>query len=256
MERISVLLSGYNGRMGRALAKMAEASGRFTIAAGVDINPAAINPSFPVYMKLSDFSGRADVIVDFSIHSAADALFAYAVEAGLPAVIATTGHTPGELELIKRASASVPIFKSANMSLGVNLLAGLAKKATALLKGYDVEIVEAHHNQKLDAPSGTALMLAEAVGSAMEEAPEYVYDRHNVRRIRGKNEIGLHSIRGGTIVGEHEVIFAGADEVLKLSHSALSREMFASGALRAAEFIIGKAPGLYSMEELISSFMD
>ena len=158
------------------------------------------------------------------------------------------------MEEVKRASELIPVFYSGNMSLGVNLLMELAKKATAVLgDGFDVEIIEKHHNQKIDAPSGTALMLADAVSEAMPQEPRYVYDRHSQRKKREKAEIGIHSVRGGTIVGEHEVIFAGRDEIVTLSHTALSKEIFATGSVNAALFLVGRQPGLYNMGDLVAS---
>ena len=167
--------------------------------------------------------------------------------------MATTGYTPAQVEKLKATSGVIPLFFSANMSIGVNLIAELAAKAARVLEGsFDVEIVEMHHNQKIDAPSGTALMLADTISDAMQSKPHYEFDRHSKRAKRDKNEIGIHAVRGGTIVGEHQVIFAGLDEIITISHSARSKELFAVGALNAALFLQGKAPGLYSMRELIA----
>jgi len=254
MDNIKILLAGYCGKMGRAVSELAASTPGYEIAAGVAIDPAPVNTAYPAYFKPSDFGGHADVIVDFSHHSFVESLLDCAIKRGIPLVIATTGHTEDELALIKDAAKTVPILKSANMSLGVNLLCGLAKKAAALLSGYDIEIVERHHNKKLDAPSGTALLLADAVASATG-AGKYVYDRHSERRAREAGEIGIHSIRAGTIIGDHDVILAGKDEVITLSHSALSREMFASGALRAASFLIGKPAGYYTMDDIVAQYM-
>ena len=236
--------------MGKALAAAAARSGD-RIVAGVDIAPTEGGP-FPVYAFPAEFCGKADVVVDFSHHSALGAILQYALTHRTPAVIATTGHSEEELDLLRRAAEKIPIFYSRNMSLGVNLLISLCRRAASTLgEDFDVEIVEKHHNQKLDAPSGTALMIADALSEG-ENRP-YVYDRHAERRVRERGEIGIHSVRGGTIVGEHDVIFAGKDEVLTLSHSAASREVFATGALRAVHFLADKPAGLYSMQDLVDS---
>jgi 4-hydroxy-tetrahydrodipicolinate reductase len=253
---MKIMLNGYNGKLGRAIIEAARSkSDEFNIVVGIEINPAAINFTFPVFLKLSDYKEKVDLILDCSHHSAIDSLLEYADFMKTPIVICTTGHSPEEMELIKSYSDKIAIFKSANMSIGVNLVAELAKKAAMLLKNdFDIEIIEKHHNKKLDAPSGTALMIADEISSVFDESdkPEYIYDRHNMRRERGKKELGLHAIRGGTIIGEHEVIFAGTNELISISHSAQSREMFANGALAAARFLYGKPPGLYSMKDLIN----
>ena len=257
---MKIMLTGYNGRMGRAITEAAaEKPEEFSIVVGVSIYPSAINVTYPVFLTPSDYKEKVDMIIDFSHHSAVDSLLEYAESQNTPIVIATTGHTPEEIELIKSYSGKIAIFKSANMSIGVNLVAELAKKAAMLLKNdFDIEIIEKHHNQKLDAPSGTTLMIAEEIASVFEESekPEYIYDRHKARKVRDKNEIGIHSVRGGTIIGEHEVIFAGTNELIAISHSAQSREMFANGALAAAKFLISKAPGLYSMKDLINEITE
>lgn len=247
---IRIILSGCSGRMGKAVA--AAADDGISIVAGVDINAAALSPSpFPIYENIADFSGEADVIVDFSHHSALPSLLNYAKATGTPIVVATTGHTDEELSLMNEAAKDVAIFHSGNFSLGINLLITLAKQAARTLgMDFDIEIIEKHHNKKLDAPSGTALMIANAVADEREES-EYIYDRHSVRKAREPKEIGIHSVRGGNIVGEHEIIFAGANEVVSISHSAASREIFANGALRAAIYLAGKSAGLYSMTDLI-----
>ncbi len=254
---IDILLTGANGRMGRAVAEIAaKRKDRFTICAGVDIRPAEKGQAdFPVYASLDDFGGHADVLIDFSHHSAVDAILAYAVPAKLPIVIATTGHTPEELKKLEEASAEIAVFRSGNMSLGINLLAALTRKAAATLDGFDIEIVEMHHNQKLDAPSGTALMLAEAANAGLNEKREYVYSRHERREVRPPNEIGIHSVRGGTIIGEHEVLFAGPNEVVTLHHTAQSRDVFANGAMKAAEFMAGRPAGLYNMDHVIEAML-
>lgn len=252
---IKILLTGARGRMGVAVTEAAAGNPAFSIVAGVDINQTGtLGGSFPVFLSADEFTGDCDVIIDFSHHTAIEGLLNYAVSRALPIVVSTTGHTDAELETIERAAAAIPIFRSRNMSVGVNMLVRLARQAAAALEGYDVEIIEKHHNNKLDAPSGTALMLAEAVAEAEKErySAEFVYERQSRRQKRAPNEIGIHSIRGGTIVGEHDVLFAGTDEVITLSHSASSRNVFASGALRAASFLIGKPAGMYNMDDLLA----
>ena len=251
---LKILLTGCAGRMGRAVIEAAKENGRAKIVAGVDISENLQSFPCPVYRSVYDYAGDADVIVDFSHHSLTRDLLGYAVKRSLPIVIATTGHTAEESLAIKRAGEFIPVFYSRNMSLGINLIIKLAKTAAAMLgDDWDIEIIEKHHKKKLDAPSGTALMIASALEDSLSYQPVYTYDRHHEHREREKNEIGIHTIRGGTIVGEHEVIFAGKDEVLTLSHSAASREVFAYGALRAAEFMRGRTPGNYNMNDLVSS---
>ena len=250
---IRIILSGCNGRMGHAVAAIAEQYDS-VIAAGVDrvIQPSA---SFPIYQNIAEYTGDADVIIDFSHVSALPSILNYAVEKQIPAILATTGYQPSDLAAVDEAAHHVPLFRSANMSVGINLLAMLTKKAASILgENYDIEIVEKHHNQKLDAPSGTALILADAASSAFSEGRQYVYDRHAVRKPRSKDEIGIHSIRGGTICGDHDVIFAGYNEVITLSHSVSSREVFASGALRAAQYMASVHENrLYTMADVLGT---
>lgn len=252
---INIILCGCWGRMGEAVIKSVECgTADAQVVAGINIATPNAAPTckFPVYESIFDFPGKADVIIDFSHHSALPSLVEYAVKTATPLVVATTGHTDEELALMHKAAEKVAIFHSGNMSLGINLLMELAKLAEKTLGiDFDIEIVEKHHNKKLDAPSGTALMLANAIKESKTDA-EYVFDRHTERRARSQNEIGIHSVRGGTIVGEHEVIFAGPNETITLSHSALSREIFAGGALRAADYIASKSAGLYNMSDLIN----
>lgn len=250
----NIILCGCGGRMGQAIVRSAADGGPCRIVAGVDVNANSVAPvcSFPVYETISDFPGKADVIVDFSHHTALLPLTEYAQATGTPLVVATTGHTEEERAIMKQASEKVALFFSGNMSIGINLLIELCRQAAATLgESFDVEIVEKHHNQKLDAPSGTALMIADALKEEREET-EYVYDRHSVRKKREPREIGIHSVRGGTIVGEHEVIFAGNNETVTLTHTATSREIFANGALKAAVYLAGKPAGLYDMSDLIN----
>ena len=249
---INVILCGCTGRMGRAVTELIDGSDTLRIVAGVDVNTAAPTCKFPVYQTINEFPDRADVIIDFSHHTALASLLEYATATCTPIVVCTTGHTDEERAMMQKAAESVPLFFSRNMSLGINLLAELCRKAAKTLGiAFDVEIIEKHHNQKLDAPSGTALMLAEALAEEREET-EFVYDRHDRRQKRASSEIGIHAVRGGTIVGEHEVIFAGNNEIITLSHSATSREIFANGAMKAAEFIVSKPPRMYDMSDVIN----
>jgi 4-hydroxy-tetrahydrodipicolinate reductase len=236
--------------MGRQVAELAAETEDVTVAAGCDcrVGPA----DFPVYERLSDVREEADVLVDFSSAAALPDVLAFCTARKMPVLLAATGYSEADGKAILDAARTVPVFRSANMSLGVNVLADLVRRACALLgTGYDVEIVEMHHNRKLDAPSGTAIMLADAISGALPEEPVYVYDRHSRRQKRDKKEIGISSVRGGTIVGDHEVIFAGKDEVVTLKHTALSRDIFAVGAVKAAQFISAKENGMYSMDDMI-----
>lgn len=250
-----IILCGCNGRMGQAIVRATEQTENACIVAGVDVNPEAQAAvcSFPIYRDISEFPGKADVIVDFSHHTALPSLAEYACKTQTPMVIATTGHTEEEKALMAKVATKIALFASGNMSIGINLLIDLCRRAAKTLgAGFDIEIVEKHHNQKLDAPSGTALMIANALVEEREET-ELVYDRHSVRKTREPKEIGMHSVRGGTIVGVHEVLFAGANEMIELTHTATSREVFADGALKAAVYLTGKPAGFYSMTDLIQS---
>ena len=240
--------------MGQAIVRAAAESDCYRIVAGVDVNASAVAPAcpFPVYESASDFPDKADVIIDFSHHTALLPLTEYAIRTGTPLVVATTGHTDEERAWMQKASEQVAIFFSGNMSIGINLLIELCRTTSRTLgESFDVEIVEKHHNQKLDAPSGTALMIADAL-TEERDGTEYVYDRHATRAKRTPKEIGIHSVRGGTIVGEHEVLFAGNNEMITLTHTATSREIFANGALKAASYLSHKRTGLYNMSDLIN----
>ena len=247
-----IILCGCNGKLGTAIQAAVKEQEDCRIVAGVDIS-GEHHSDFPVYTKPEDIQESADVLIDCSNPTALEPILNYChAHPGLAAVLCTTGYDQEQEAAVKKASQVLPIFRSANMSLGINLLMDLAKKAEAVLGGdFDVEIVEMHHNQKLDAPSGTALMLADAISEVRDDQMKYTYDRHSQRKKREKNEIGLHSVRGGTIVGEHQVIFSGPFEVITLSHSAQSKELFASGAVRAALFMKQQKPGLYDMSDLI-----
>ena len=248
---VNIVVSGINGRMGRAIEAMCKNSDKYTIVAGVDVN-LGIPHEFPTVSDINELSCKADALIDFSHHSAANKLCEYAAKTNTPVIFCTTGYTDEELEIIRNTSEKVAVFRSGNMSLGINLLIELSKKAAEILEDFDIEVIEQHHNQKLDAPSGTALMIADGIKEVREDS-NYVYDRTQVRRKREANEIGIHSVRGGSIVGEHEVIFAGRNENVTLRHSALSREVFADGALKAAEFIAGKPAGMYNMSDVLEN---
>jgi 4-hydroxy-tetrahydrodipicolinate reductase len=250
---IKVLLSGCNGRMGQAITRIAKENENVDIVCGVDLNT-AIKQDYPVYKTIGDFDGKVDVVIDFTNPNSLYGLIEYSLKTKTPLVVATTGLLVEQTEKIKNASKSVPIFYSANMSLGINLLIDLVQKAAKVLEGsFDIEIIEKHHNQKLDAPSGTALAIADAISEVIKNPCEYVYDRHSVRKKRSKNEIGILAMRGGTIVGDHSVIFAGLDEIIEINHIAQSREVFAVGAVKAAEFLIKQGPGLYNMKDLVNA---
>lgn len=246
-----IILCGANGKMGKVIQSVAAARENCEIVAGVDFNTE--NNTFPVYKTLNEVTEEADVIIDFSNPALLESLLDYSVNKNIPVVIATTGYDENQKKMIKDASKKAPVFFTYNMSIGINLLANLAKKAVSVLgDDFDIEIVEKHHNQKIDAPSGTALMLADAMCEEIEKPMNYEYDRHSKREKRTKDEIGLHAVRGGTIVGEHDIIFAGRDEIITLSHSARSKEIFAVGAVNAAMFMANnKAPGMYTMKEMI-----
>lgn len=248
---VKILLSGCNGKMGKVITEFVKDKKDFKIVAGIDQFPESLS-DYPVYCSFSEYSGDANVVIDFSHPSLLHELLSYIKKRKFPAVIATTGLSQEQVNEIKVLSSDIPVFYTANMSLGVNLLIELCKKAARVLgDDFDIEIIEHHHNQKIDAPSGTAQMIADEMNESMSSKYHYVYDRHSERKKREKNEIGIHSIRGGTIVGEHEVLFAGKDEKIILSHSAASKEVFATGAVNAAAFIVNKKPGLYNMSSLI-----
>ena len=248
---INILLSGACGKMGNAVTRCVGEADELKIIAGVD--KAEMLCDFPIYKSFDDVNVIPDDIIDFSHISVLDSLLSFAIKNNVPTVLATTGYSTKQLEKINAASAEIPVFFTANMSLGVNLLCSLAKSAAKVLgSNFDVEIIEKHHNQKIDAPSGTALMLANAVNDVFDDKYTYEYDRHSKRQKRPKNEIGIHAVRGGTIVGEHDVIFAGHDEVITLSHAAQSKEVFAAGAVNAAKFMVGKPCGMYDMSSILN----
>ena len=249
MTRIAI--TGACGKMGRVIAGLVEQRSDCEVVAGIDLLGEKY-ADFPVYKKVFDLTEKPDVIIDFSHPSALPDLLSYGKMNNVPLVLATTGYADEERSQITAAASQIPVFFTFNMSLGINLLVELARRATQILGDqFDIEIVEKHHNLKKDAPSGTAIMIAEAINEELGGKDHFVYDRHSVRKPRGKDEIGMHAIRGGTIVGEHDIIFAGHDEVITLSHSAQSKEVFAVGAVNAAVFLAGRPAGLYAMSDLI-----
>ena len=247
-----IILNGCNGRMGQVISAMAAEDPEMEIAAGVDMFDEGKNP-YPVFKDITQCDVSADVIIDFSSPKAFDALMDHCIEKEIPVAVCTTGLSDDQLARLEEASRQVAVLKSANMSLGVNLLIKLLKEAASVLApaGFDVEIVEKHHNRKKDAPSGTAIALADSINEALGGEHDYVYDRSSRYEARSPREIGISAVRGGTIVGEHEVIFAGTDEVIEFKHTAYSRAIFAKGALQAARFLAGKGPGYYGMEDVI-----
>lgn len=249
MKRI--ILSGCNGHMGRVISECVKDRTDCEIVAGLDLNTESAC-GYPVFAKPDEINVEADVIIDFSHPSVLSPLLQYAKAKHIPAVLCTTGYSKEQVAELKAASEEIPVFYSRNMSIGINLLIELSKKASQILGDqFDIEIIEKHHNQKIDAPSGTALMIADGICDVKDEEMHYVYDRHSQRKKREKNEIGLHAVRGGTIVGEHEVIFAGRHEVITLSHSAQTKEVFATGSINAAVYLAGKPAGLYDMSNMI-----
>ncbi len=250
---VNIAITGANGKMGRVITRLIEGRDDCCVMAGIDINTDK-NGDFPIYKTPFDMPTPPDVIIDFSHPSALEGLLSYCTMNSVPVVVATTGYTDDQVAEIKKTAEQIPVFFTFNMSLGINLLVELSKRAVNVLGGqFDIEIVEKHHNLKKDAPSGTAIMIAEALNNELGNKMHYVYDRHSVRKPREATEIGMHSIRGGTIVGEHDIIFAGHDEVITLSHSAASKEVFANGSINAAIFLAGKEAGLYDMSDLLAA---
>ena len=246
-------MHGCNGRMGQMIAGLCADDPDITIVAGVDTYTEKKN-DFPVYGTIGQCEVQADAVIDFSNAAAVDGLLDWCVEKQVPVVLCSTGLSEEQLEKVNQVSEKVAVLKSANMSLGINTLMDLLQKAVKIFApaGFDVEIVEKHHNQKLDAPSGTAIALADAMNEGMDGQYEYVYDRSDRRQKRDAKELGISAVRGGTIVGEHEVIFAGTDEVIEFKHTAYSRAVFGKGAIEAAKFLDGKSAGLYNMQDVIA----
>lgn len=249
---VRIIMHGCNGKMGQVITGLAADDPNAQIVAGIDIADNRDN-GYPVFTDIKKCDVAADVIVDFAAAAAVDALLDYSVEKQIPVVLCTTGLSDEQLARVKESSKKVAILKSANMSLGINTLMKLLKDAANVFApaGYDIEIVEKHHNQKVDAPSGTAIALADSINEARGGEYEYVYDRSQVRKKRDKKELGISAVRGGTIVGEHEVIFAGIDEVIEFKHTAYSKSVFAKGAVEAAKFLAGKPAGMYDMSDVI-----
>lgn len=248
----NVIMHGCNGKMGQTIAGLIAGDDEITLAAGVDAYDEGKNP-FPVFKSISECDIKADVVIDFSAAPAIDGLLDYCVKEQIPCVLCTTGLSEEQLKKVEEAASRVAILKSANMSLGINMLMKLLKEAAQILvpAGFDIEIVEKHHKLKVDAPSGTALALGDSVNEALNNEYEYVYDRSGRRQKRPEKEIGFSAVRGGTIVGDHDVIFAGADEVVTFSHTAYSKAVFGKGAIQAAKFLKGKPAGLYNMSHVI-----
>ncbi len=249
----TMLLHGCNGRMGQVIASLVKDRTDCEITTGIDINVSLPNP-FPVFSSFEELpeTTKADVIIDFSHPSALRNILSYALRTKTPVVIATTGISQNDLQYLKDAASFIPVFHSANMSIGICLLKDLVKRAAAFLgEDFDIEIVERHHNQKLDAPSGTALALADAINDAAPDKFSYIYDRHSRSAKRGKHEIGISAVRGGSIIGDHEVLFAGNNELIEINHKAISRNIFADGAIRAGLFLKDKPAGLYEMNSML-----
>lgn len=247
-----VIMHGCNGKMGQMITEICKDDPEVEIVAGVDMSDYMDN-GYPVFLEIGRCDVKADVIIDFTNAKAVDAVLDYSTRKHIPIVLCSTGLSEEQLEKVEAAAKQTAILKSANMSLGINMLFDLLKRAVKTLvpAGFDVEIVEKHHNQKVDAPSGTALALADAMNEAMDQTYEYKYDRSLERKKRDKNEIGISAVRGGSIVGEHEIIFAGTDEVIEIKHTAYSRAVFAKGAVEAAKFLKGKGAGKYDMSNVI-----
>ena len=245
-------MHGCNGAMGRVISAMAQEMDGIRIAAGVDLNTEK-NYDYPVYASLGECTEAADAVVDFASAKAVDELLDYCLEKELPLVLCTTGLSEEQLKKVEEAAKETAVLRSANMSLGVNLLMKILKDAARVLapEGFDIEIVEKHHNRKVDAPSGTAIALADSVNDALDGVYSYTYDRSRERKARDSREIGISAVRGGTIVGEHEVIFAGEDEVIEFKHTAYSKALFARGAVAAAKYLAGKPAGRYDMSDVI-----
>ena len=239
---INVLINGIGGKMGKMLFNQIQASEKFNCVGGIDKDT-----------DINEIEILPDVIIDFSTPVATLSMLKFAIERNIPVVIATTGFSDSEIKTIEEYSKTIPIFKSANMSYETNLMISLVSKLAKELHNSDIEIVDVHHNQKIDSPSGTALMIADSINSALNNAMHYEFNRHSKRAPRVKKEIGIHSLRGGTEVGKHSVFFFGENESLEISHTVTSRAVFANGALKAAEFIIGKPADLYNMNDLINA---
>lgn len=249
---LNIVINGYLGQMGQVISNLIKTQNDMHLIAGIDKNAKSYECGIDLYENISDFKGKCNVIIDFSNPSALDELLEYATNNNIALVIGTTGYGEKEFSKLKEAAKEIPIFYSANMSLGINLLLSLVAKTAAVLnEEFDIEIIEKHHNKKIDAPSGTAYMIADKINEEFDNNKVYTFGRHTKTNRRSPNEIGIHAIRGGTIVGEHSVIFAGLDETIEIEHRATSKNVFAKGALEAAKFIVNKNNGLYNMDDLI-----
>lgn len=249
---VRAIMHGCSGAMGQVITGLTAGDDEITIVAGIDVSDTKQNP-YPVFASLEECDVEADVVIDFSIAKAVDAMLETCAVRKLPVVVCTTGLSEAQVQKVAETAEKTAVLRSANMSLGVNVLLKLLKEAAQVLApaGFDIEILEKHHNQKVDAPSGTALSLADSINEAMDNAYTYKYDRSTERVKRDKKEIGIQAIRGGTIVGEHDVYFAGKDEVITFTHTAYSKAIFAKGAIQAAKFLAGKEPALYTMADVI-----
>ena len=250
---VRVIMNGCNGKMGQVITGIAAGDEQVEIVAGIDVYDGIQNP-YPVFADIKDCTVEADAIIDFSTAKAVDGLLDYVEEKRIPVVLCTTGLSEAQLNRVSEVAGKAAVLKSANMSLGINTIMKLLQQAVQVFgpAGYDVEIVEKHHNQKLDAPSGTAIALADSMNEVMDHQYEYIYDRSQRRQKRDAKELGISAVRGGTIVGEHEVIFAGTDEVIEIKHTAYSKAVFAKGAVEAAKYLAGKPAGLYNMSDVIA----
>ncbi len=248
----NIIMHGCNGKMGHTISNLVIDHPNCKIVAGIDRNTAK-NFDYPVFSSLETCTVKADVIIDFSIASAVNSLLTSAISLNIPIVLCTTGLSEDQIDFIKETSTKLPILFSANMSLGINLLINLVQKAAEVLTpaNFNIEIIEKHHNQKVDAPSGTALYIADSINETLNNEYNYKYDRSIDRKKRAQKEIGIHAVRGGTIVGEHQVVFAGQDEVIEINHMAYSKDVFAVGSINAALFLANKTPGLYNMSDII-----
>lgn len=248
----NIILRGCNGRMGQVITDIVETDEKAVVVAGIDVTQNKLN-KYPVYQSFTKCNVNAEVIIDFSSPNNLEEMLEFATKRKVGIVLCTTGFTKEQLDLIEEASKVIPIFQSANLSMGINLISKLLKQAAVVLAdaGFDIEIIEKHHNKKVDAPSGTALALADAMNEVLNNEYGYKYDRSDERVMRSKKEIGISAVRGGTIVGEHEVIFAGMDEVIEIKHTAYSKAIFAKGAVQAAKFLPGKSAGRYNMSDLM-----
>lgn len=247
---MKVLINGCNGKMGQEVAKQVKLAQDMEVVCGVDKIDTGDN-FFPVFTKIQDIDIIPDVIIDFSIPQATFSILEFAKQKNIPVVIATTGFSEDEIKKIEKYSESIPVFRSSNMSFEINVMAKLVSELARKLENSDIEIIETHHNRKIDSPSGTAIILADSINKSLDNKMNYEYNRHEKREKRSKNEIGIHSIRGGTEVGKHSVIFFGDNESFEITHTCTSRSVFARGAIKAAEFILLKDNGLYSMDDLV-----